>query len=103
MWVRSRTQFKPKGERLIRFELQEKGIHREIIDAVFQSIALDLTGDTGMTRNELALAIEILEKKKKKFSPMERQERFHKAGGLLVRKGFSLSTIKKAIEEVFGK
>lgn len=103
MWIRSRTDFKPKGERLIRLELQQKGVDKDIIDSAF--LAFDSTQEENNEekRDELSLAKEILEKKRKKFEPMERGERFNKAGSLLARRGFNLDTIKKAIEEVFGK
>lgn len=92
MWIRSRTEFKPKGWRLIKLELQQKGISEEIMKNLGEE-----------TRDELRLAKEILEKKRKKFEPMNRQERFNKAGSLLARRGFDLDKIRKAIEEVFGK
>ncbi len=99
MWVRSRTDFKPKGWRLIKLELKQKGISEEILERLAQG----MKSKEASKRDELALAKEILERKRKKFEPMERQERFMKAGSLLARRGFNLDDIKKAIEEVFGK
>ncbi len=95
LWIRSRTEFKPKGERLVRLELQQKGVSKDSIDKAFAAF--------DSVRDELHLAKEILEKKRKKFEPMERQERLNKAGSLLARRGFNLDDIKKAIEEVFEK
>lgn len=95
IWVRSRKSFKPKGERLIRLELKQKGISQENIDKAFEN------SEDG--KNDLELASEILEKKKKKFESMERAERFNKAGAFMARRGFDLDTIKKAIDQVFGK
>lgn len=103
MWIRSRTDFKPKGERLIRLELKQKGVTKDIIDAAFLAFDSAQVDNNEGKRDELSLAKEILEKKRKKFEPMERQERFNKAGSLLARRGFDLDEIKKAIEEVFGK
>lgn len=103
MWIRSRTEFKPKGKRLIRLELQQKGVSKEIIDKAFEAFEAARAENNEGKRDELSLAKEILEKKRKKFEPMERQERFNKAGSLLARRGFDLDVIKKAIEEVFGK
>lgn len=99
MWIRSRTEFKPKGWRLIKLELKQKGISDEII----KNQELRIKNEGEEKRDELSLAKEILEKKRKKFEPMERQERFTKAGSLLARRGFDLDVIKKAIEEVFEK
>lgn len=99
MWIRSRTEFKPKGWRLIKLELKQKGISEKII----KNQELRSMNQGEENRNELGLAKEILEKKRKKFEPMEQRERFNKAGSLLARRGFSLDEIKQAIEEVFGK
>lgn len=96
MWVRSRTSYKPKGERLIRLELKQKGINQDIVDEVFQDSEFRLLTD-------LDLALEILTKRKKKYEGMERQERFNKAGSMLARRGYDLDIILKAIDQVFGK
>ncbi len=96
MWVRSRTSYKPKGERLIRLELEQKGISKEILDEVLQNSEVRVS-------NDLELAIEMLEKKREKYEGMSRQERFNKAGSMLARRGYDLNTIRKAIDQVFEK
>lgn len=103
MWIRSRTAFKPKGQRLIRLELQQKGVSKEIIDKAFQAFNSIQKEEKGEERDELSLAKDILDKKRKKFEPMDKQERFNKAGSLLARRGFDLDIIKAAIDEIFGK
>lgn len=103
IWIRSRTEFKPKGERLIRLELQRKGVSKDIIDKSFLAFDSEQLINNEEKRDEVALAKEILERKRKKFEPMDRQERFNKAGSLLARRGFDLDTIKAAIDSVFGK
>src|SRR5579872_3889228 len=96
LWVRSRTEFKPKGWHLIQLELKQKGISQDII----KNLESRIKNQGEEKRNELSLAIEILEKKRKKFEPMDKRERFNKAGSLLARRGFDLDTIKKAINEL---
>jgi len=103
MWVRSRTDFKPKGERLIRLELKQKGINKENIDEALTSFSNEQEFHTGEAREDRVLAKEILEKKKRKYEGMSRQERFNKAGSMLARRGFDLDDIKWAIDQVFGK
>ncbi len=80
MWVRSRKSLKPKGEWLIRMELKQKG--------------------NNVQKGDLELAVEILERKRKKFEKMEKHERFNKAGSMLARRGFSLEVIKKAFASI---
>src|SRR5258706_1865780 len=93
MWVRSRKSLKPKGEWLIRMELKQKGIAPEIIDEVFAN-------ENNVQKGDLELAVEILERKRKKFEKMEKHERFNKAGSMLARRGFSLEVIKKAFASI---
>lgn len=95
MWVRSRTEYKPKSKGLIKIELRQKGIAREIIEEVLQSRTEE--------HSDKALAGKLLEKRKKRYEGMEKQERYQKAGGFLARKGFSYDIIKAAIDEVFEK
>lgn len=96
MWVRSSTSYKPKGKFRIQQELRLKGISQDIIDRVLNDSEVRL-------KSERELAIETLEKKKKRYKGMDRQELFQKAGQMLARKGYSLDTIKAAIDSVFGK
>ncbi|HXS14665.1 MAG TPA: regulatory protein RecX [Candidatus Saccharimonadales bacterium] len=96
MWVHSRTSFKPKGRRIIAMELKQKGISPELIEEALLSPEEALPTD-------LENATEVLEKKRKKYEGMERQERFNKAGSMLARRGYDLDTIRKAIDLVFGK
>lgn len=103
MWIRSRTEFKPKGERLIRLELLQKGVSKEIIAKAFEAFHTTQKENNETLRDDKILAKALLEKKRKKFEHMERQERFRKAGSFLARRGFDLDIIKAAIEEVFEK
>ncbi|MGH7246458.1 MAG: regulatory protein RecX [Candidatus Levyibacteriota bacterium] len=95
-YIKSRKTFKPKGERLIRFELKQKGITKEIIDTVLQNFQESLPTDEENAK-------EILFRKKKKYEGLSRNERFQKAGSMLARRGYDLDTIKQVIDEVFGK
>ena len=104
LWfIRSRTTFKPKGKRLISLELLQKGISKDLIEEAFVAFDRDQVGHAEQKRDEGLLATELLEKKRKKYEGMERQERFNKAGSMLARRGFDLDTIRQAIDSVFGK
>jgi len=95
MWVRSRTEFKPKGKYVLQLELKQKGITQEIIESVLFENAKE--------HPELDLAADVLKRKQKKYQNMDRQERFNKAGQMLARRGFGLDVIKSAIDQVFKK
>ena len=103
MWIRSRTEYKPKGERFIRMELKQKGIDKELIDVAFSEYDKDQQRVQAEGRSETSLAIAILDRKRRKYEHMEVRERFNKAGSMLARRGFDLDSIKAAIDVVFGK
>ncbi len=96
-WIDQRTRFKPKGKLLIVVELRQKGISKEIIDRVYEA------GDEEVTISDLQKAVELLTRKKEKFSSLSPQDRYQKVGGYLARRGFSMEVISKSIDEVFKK
>lgn len=94
-WVRSRAKYKPRSLRTIRMELKQKGIANELIEEVL------MNQESGVSDKTLAKV--LLEKKKKWYENMDKDERLQKAGGFLARKGFNFDVIRGAIDEVFGK
>lgn len=95
MLVRQRTEFKPKGVRLLKQELKQKGVSEALIDSVLE--------ERKDTASELSLAISLLIKRKKQYGGLEQDKLYQRAGGFLGRKGFDFGVIKAAIDEVFGK
>lgn len=93
-WVRSRTEYKPRSVRTIKMELKQKGIADELIEEALAQQEKEVS--------DKALAIVLLQKRKKRYEGMEKNERLQKAGGFLARKGFNFDVIKSAITEVFG-
>jgi len=90
-WIAQRARFRPKGKRMLRFELQQKGIDRDLIDKVMAEEHEDIP-------DELAQARSLVEKRLKKFRGEPRQEIYRKISAFLARRGFSWETSKKAIE-----
>src|SRR5258708_4161860 len=75
--VETRQNFSPKSRRILKQELQIKGIDRNIIDDVFSEVKID----------EEKIALEML--KKKKFSDSQKMVQY------LVRKGFDFEIAKR--------
>ena len=73
-WVEQRTRFRPKGNRVIEYELYQKGIAKDIIS------------DALMARNSVEAAQKAIAKKK--FDKKKLYE-------YLTRRGFDADTIKK--------
>lgn len=102
-WIEQRTLVKPTGKRLIKFELKRKGIDKELIDEMFNSIE-DIVHD------ELEMARSLVQRKINKYLPagrqvkgLDRQKIYQRLGGFLSRRGFDYDTIKKVIDEFVEK
>jgi len=81
LWVENRNEFHPKSKRILKQELQIKGISRDVIDDVLGEIEID----------ESKIALDML--KKKKYSDEK------KMLGYLIRNGFSFEIAKKAVKD----
>lgn len=89
-FVRARSTLKPKGEKMLRKELLQKGISKELIDNFFSTNIVD----------EEKLALEILEKRWSRYNNIPSQKRFEKAVRFLMSRGFSYDICKKTIDKL---
>ena len=92
-FVRNRTTLKPKGEKILRLELLQKGISKELLDNFFSKNIVD----------EESLALQILEKRWSRYKNVAPQKRFEKAGRFLLSRGFNYDICKKTIEYLTNK
>jgi len=90
-WVEQRSYFKPKGTFILKQELLQKGINRDLIDQYFEENKID----------ELSLAKIALQKKVKVLKELKKEERYQKAISFLVRRGFSFETANKVVQIIF--
>lgn len=89
-WVRDRLSFKPRGKKLLKQELWRKGIRKEIIEQVTEELCQD----------EDKSASQLLEKIKKRYKNLEPQVAKRRMYALLLRRGFSYETTKKALSQL---
>lgn len=87
-WIRERVDFKPRGEKLLRLELRNKGVAPDIVDDFFSSAIFD--DDTQLAQ--------LLRRKARSIN-MSSDSDIQKLTQYLLRKGFSYGKIKKAIED----
>ncbi len=92
-WIEQRTTFRPKGIRIVKLELKQKGIGQDIIDKVLQSSELRIQNDDESAKK-------IVEKKIGKYKDLPKYEIYQKLGAHLARRGFDWDTIKSSIDEV---
>ena len=92
-WVEQRTNFRPKGKWVLKAELRQKGIARDLIDETIEKLNL----------NEEKIAINLLEKKIYRWKNMDKNEAKAKMGQFLARKGFGWNAIRSAIDQLLEK
>ena len=90
-WIEQRTLFKPRAFKIIKIELQQKGITNEIIE--------DQISNIKNQKQDLGMAQEIVQKKINKYKNFPKQEIYQKLGRILAQKGFNWEVIKQSIDE----
>lgn len=95
-WFEQRRTFRPKGEKLIQMELQQKGIDKEIIVKALKETAEGKKG-------EFESALEVASKKIDRFQYLPFKKRKIKISNLLAHRGFSWETIHKVIDSLVQK
>ncbi len=95
-WVEQRTLIKPRAWRIIKIELKQKGIPKEIIEQLTQNTEFKL-------QNDLEMAIKLAQKRLPRYKNLSRQEVYQKLSRYLASKGFDWETVKISIDEVFSK
>jgi regulatory protein len=90
-WVEQRTKFKRKPIRVIEYELNQKGINKNLIEEVisgFDSKELDLEN-----------AKKLAEKKMDFHRNLDPKKREEKVMSYLLGKGFNYEIVKKALKD----
>lgn len=96
MWVESRLRSSPRSLSLIKRELLQKGVSRDIVEAQISNFQFSIS-------NELDNAKRLVEKKIKRYKMLEKHEIYQKLGAILARRGFDWDTIRQSIDEVIAK
>lgn len=92
-WVESRRR--KKGPRVLKQELFQKGIDREIIEEVMS--------DKGEVVSQEETASQLLEKKMRIWKTLPKMELRKKAYDFLLRRGFEYEIVKDIIEKIMKK
>ncbi len=90
MWIDSRKEFHPRSKSLIRFELKNKGIAEEQIDAALKELPA-----------EQELAYHAASQYVRRLHGVDWQTFRKRLGGYLARRGFSYGTVAPLVKELW--
>jgi len=116
-WVTNRMAFSPRGPRLLRSELRQKGVSPEVVDAILaesaetqvqlreqaEELAAGLdeeVDDEPVAGTDLANAIALARKRVRLVSNLEPQVARRRLSNFLARRGYDYPTIDAAVRKV---
>ncbi len=94
-WLDQRTTFRPKGSRLVKFELRRKGISEELIAGIM--------AEERPKTIDLALAERLARKKWERLKNLPPLEIKKKIYAFLAQRGFSFEVIEEAVAKILQK
>jgi regulatory protein len=89
-WIENRTTFRPRGQRLLKSELKQKGVKDEII----QEVLADAEGDE-------VLAIRLAQRKAPQLKSLDFMQFSKKLGSYLMRRGFTYDVVRPVVHRVW--
>jgi regulatory protein len=89
-YVEQRVSFRPKSQLILKKELLNHGVDKDLIEDFFNQNPL----------NEEKLAFEALKNKWHRFKNLNFEEKFLKAIGFLLRRGFNYSIARKTFNKI---
>ena len=92
-WIEQRTIVRPRAERVIKMELKQKGIQKELIDEIFEK----------NINKDKEIALKLAQKRIQRYARGDTKKTYEKMLRFLISKGFSYDTIKEVIDQVLGK
>jgi len=92
-WVENRQVFRPRGRRALASELWQKGLAREVIDEVLDSML-----DEG---DEAQQALALARKRAGALAGLERPVFFRRLRGYLARRGYPADVVREVVGRVW--
>lgn len=115
-WVGNRMTFSPRGPRLLRSELRQKGVPQDVVDAVLQeqseaqaeaeeqaeevSAVWGETSDEPTPGTDLANALALARKKWRSYANLDPQTARRRLTGFLMRRGYDYETVSGVIRRL---
>lgn len=115
-WVNNRMSFSPRGPRLLRSELRQKGVPQEIVDEILSehteaqeeskqqaeevAATYGITDDEPAPGSDLATALALAQKRLRSYSNLEPPIMRRRLIGFLMRRGYNYDTVDAALRRL---
>lgn len=90
LWIEDRLMSNPRGPKLLRSELREKGVDDAQIEEAIREADID----------EAALVRELVERQRPRYTHDDPEARRRKLAAFLQRRGFNYRAIRDALDEI---
>ena len=88
-WLDNRARFRPRGEQALRYELRQKGVEQDAVDAALTDL------------DEAAAAWSALEPRLSRWQGLARESFYKKAMDFLARRGFGYATARSTCDRAW--
>lgn len=88
-WIEQRLTFKPRSQMALRYELQQKGVSRDVMDELLNEV------------DEVAAAQDAAQRKLNTLRRLPEDQFRAKLGGFLQRRGFRYETIRQVVDDLW--
>ncbi|MEN4011213.1 MAG: RecX family transcriptional regulator [Chloroflexota bacterium] len=92
LWTDNRSQFRPRSQRLLRYELKQKGVSEEHIEKALETV-----------EDESVLAYQAGARYARRLTGVEHELFRKRLTGFLARRGFSYGTIAPVITRIWSE
>lgn len=92
LWIKSRNRSNPRGKSILKLELTQKGVAREITDELL-----------GKIKNQNTIALKSIEKKLPRWKKLKPDELKKKIYSHLSMRGFDFDTIREIVAQLAKK
>lgn len=89
-WVENRVRHRPRGSRLLRQELIQHGVDRDIADQVVEETEMD----------EYQGALELARKRIRQLDNLDASTRHRRLSDYLARRGFDWGVVREVVRDV---
>jgi len=90
-WVENRNELRPRGRRLLAYELRQRGLERDVVDATLESV------------DDAGLAYQAAQKQARRYREANWQDFRKKMIAFLARRGFDYESSSSATARVWAE